>query len=95
MVAEAGIRLWDRRWNMEQVMTEETCRDGLRMSVGTLKESPVGAARETTDAEEAEKARCLCGKWWAYRSGDSLILRCKLCRRDIVVSGENLKITYR
>ncbi len=65
------------------------------MSVGMLKDAPTKAAREAADAKEVEKARCLCGKWWAYRSGDSLILRCKLCRRDIVVSGENLKITYR
>jgi len=43
----------------------------------------------------AEKVRCVCGKWWAFRGEGKLILRCKLCRRDIVVTGENLKITYR
>lgn len=51
------------------------------------------AAEEQSAA--AQRVRCLCGKWWAFRDEDRLILRCKLCRRDIVVTGENLKITYR
>jgi hypothetical protein len=46
------------------------------------------------DAAE-HKVRCLCGKWWCYRSGERLVLRCKLCRRDIVITGDNLKISYR
>ncbi len=65
------------------------------MSVVTSKESPAGVARRADKKAETEKARCLCGKWWAYRGEDSLVLRCKLCRRDIVITGENLKITYR
>jgi len=48
-----------------------------------------------TPEKDQSKVRCLCGKWWAYRSGDMLILRCKLCRRDIVITGENIKIDYR
>jgi len=48
-----------------------------------------------TPQGDQNKIRCLCGKWWAYRSGDTLILRCKLCRRDIVITGENIKIDYR
>jgi hypothetical protein len=45
--------------------------------------------------QEEQKVRCLCGKWWCYRSGDRLILRCKLCRRDIVITGEKLQVSYR
>ena len=75
-------------------MSDETSRDGLSMSVVTSKEPPNGAARRVEKDADTEKARCLCGKWWAYRSGDSLVLRCKLCRRDIVITGDNLKITY-
>ncbi len=53
-------------------------------------------AHEETSSDMAEqKVRCLCGKWWCYRNGDTLVLRCKLCRRDIVITGENLKISYR
>jgi hypothetical protein len=44
---------------------------------------------------QEQKVRCMCGKWWCYRSGDTLVLRCKLCRRDIVITGENLRISYR
>jgi hypothetical protein len=65
------------------------------MSVVTPKGSPSQAARAAPEEPELCKTRCLCGKWWAYRSGDTLILRCKLCRRDIVVSGENLTVEYR
>jgi hypothetical protein len=65
------------------------------MSVGTRKGSSAGAAREASEGGELRRARCLCGKWWAYRSGDTLVLRCKLCRRDIVVTGDNLKLEYR
>lgn len=66
------------------------------MSVATPKGSSTAtAAQETEETTDLRKTRCLCGKWWAYRSGDTLILRCKLCRRDIVVTGENLKIEYR
>jgi len=67
----------------------------LGMSVVTSKKSPTGVARRVDKETDSEKARCLCGKWWAYRSEDSLVLRCKLCRRDIVITGDNLKITYR
>jgi hypothetical protein len=82
---------------VEQPSSDETSRDGLGMSVVTSKDSPTKAARRVDKKAEAEteKARCLCGKWWAYRGEDSLVLRCKLCRRDIVITGENLKITYR
>lgn len=66
------------------------------MSVTAREGSPPRvAAQEGTDQAEAQKMRCLCGKWWSYRSGDKLILRCKLCRREIVISGENLEISYR
>ncbi len=52
------------------------------------------AEQEPSESAD-QKVRCLCGKWWCYRSGERLVLRCKLCRRDIVISGENLEITYR
>jgi len=41
------------------------------------------------------KARCVCGKWWALRQPDCLVLRCKLCKRDIVIRGRDLRIEYR
>lgn len=41
------------------------------------------------------KARCLCGKWWALRQADCLVLRCKLCKRDIVIRGRELRVEYR
>jgi Zn finger protein HypA/HybF involved in hydrogenase expression len=44
---------------------------------------------------EASKARCLCGKWWAVRQADCLVLKCKLCKRDIVIRGRDLRIEYR
>ena len=53
------------------------------------------ATQETETELPEQKVRCLCGKWWCYRSGDALVLRCKLCRRDIVITGDNLKISYR
>ena len=59
------------------------------------KSPPVTAPLAAREDTEVEKVRCLCGKWWSYRSGDRLTLRCKLCRREIVISGENLKIEYR
>jgi len=81
---------------MEELTSDEAYnRDGPRMSTATSKDSPPRAARKVRADGEMRKARCLCGKWWAYRSGDSLVLRCKLCRRDIVISGDNLKIQYR
>lgn len=44
----------------------------------------------------ANKVRCLCGKWWAlWANKQTLVLRCKLCRRDIVITGDNLKLDYR
>ncbi len=57
--------------------------------------------QETSEVKAApvegqeQRVRCMCGKWWCYRSGDTLVLRCKLCRRDIVITGENLRISYR
>lgn len=65
------------------------------MSVATPKESQARPAVESDMEPELSKVRCLCGKWWAYRSGDTLVLRCKLCRRDVVITGENIKIEYR
>ncbi len=65
------------------------------MSVLTRTNAPEQVARQNSDDAESQKVHCLCGKWWSYRSGDSLILRCKLCRREIVVAGQNLTITYR
>jgi len=41
------------------------------------------------------KERCLCGKWWALRQADCLVLKCKLCKRDIVIHGRELRIEYR
>jgi hypothetical protein len=60
-----------------------------------VRHDPPAAAREASESGEAQKMRCLCGKWWAYRSDGKLVLRCKLCRREIVISGENLTIAYR
>ena len=65
------------------------------MSVVTPKDASTETAQGQQQDSELTKERCLCGKWWAYRSGDTLILRCKLCRRDVVVTGENIKIDYR
>jgi hypothetical protein len=64
------------------------------MSVVTPKDASTEAA-QGQQAPDLAKERCLCGKWWAYKSGDTLILRCKLCRRDVVVTGENITIDYR
>jgi len=65
------------------------------MSAVSPKNASTAAARMAGNDAETTKIRCLCGKWWAYRSGDTLVLRCKLCRRDIVITGENLTIEYR
>ena len=65
------------------------------MSAVSPKDTSTKTARTAQDGAELSKVRCLCGKWWAYRSGDTLVLRCKLCRRDVVITGENLKIDYR
>lgn len=65
------------------------------MSAVSPKESPTRTARVPYDEPETSKVRCLCGKWWAYRSGDTLVLRCKLCRRDVVITGQNMRIEYR
>ena len=65
------------------------------MSVVRPSNAPPKAARPAPNEAELSKVRCLCGKWWAYRSGDMLVLRCKLCRRDVVITGENIKIEYR
>ena len=66
-----------------------------QMSVVSPKELPAGAAVSSVEEPDLSKVRCLCGKWWAYRNGDTLVLRCKLCRRDVVITGENLRIKYR
>ena len=65
------------------------------MSVLSRNDASTAVARQSTSADEMQKVRCLCGKWWSYRTNGKLILRCKLCRREIVISGENLTITYR
>jgi hypothetical protein len=65
------------------------------MSVSARVDAPGNAARQNSESADAQKLRCLCGKWWSYRSGDTVILRCKLCRREIVIGGENITITYR
>ena len=65
------------------------------MSVLSDQASPSQVAPPRSGEAELPKVRCLCGKWWSYRSGDKLILRCKLCRREIVISGEKLTIAYR
>ncbi len=63
--------------------------------LSSSREEEKQAVAETPGEVAEQKVRCLCGKWWCYRSGDQLVLRCKLCRRDIVISGDNLKISYR
>jgi hypothetical protein len=65
------------------------------MSVRSDQALPFSLTAERADRPESQKVRCLCGKWWSYRSGGQLILRCKLCRREILISGEKLTITYR
>ena len=95
MQETAAICLWVSSMNVEEHITDETFWDGFCMSATIPREAPPRSAQEGAEEGETHKARCLCGKWWAYRSGDTLILRCKLCRRDILVTGENLKITYR
>jgi len=65
------------------------------MSVVSPKELPTAASVAPAEEQNLSKVRCLCGKWWAYRDGDTLVLRCKLCRRDVVITGENLRIEYR
>jgi hypothetical protein len=65
------------------------------MSVSARTDAAAGVARHDSESAEAQKLRCLCGKWWSYRSGDKVILRCKLCRREIIIGGENITITYR
>lgn len=65
------------------------------MSVAPTKASAELAPRETAVADDLCKMKCLCGKWWSLRRGNTLILRCKLCRREIVIEAESMKITYR
>ena len=65
---------------------------------GTAPSRPSAVRPSATSAATPSvtgKERCLCGKWWALREGDALVLRCKLCRREIVVRGTNLRIEYR
>jgi hypothetical protein len=46
--------------------------------------------------DDRPKARCLCGKWFALRpDACTLVLMCKLCRREIVIVGKELKVDYR
>ncbi len=59
------------------------------------KETPTRAFAPPAEEQDLSKVRCMCGKWWAYRSGDTLVLRCKLCRREMVIIGENIRIEYR
>jgi hypothetical protein len=80
---------------MEQTQSDEAYRDGLSMCAVSSRDALSLASQEPTDDIDLHKMRCQCGKWWSYRNGNRLILRCKLCRRDIVVTGDNLKITYR
>ena len=86
--------MWAGPGNVEQPTTNERSRDDLTMPVDT-RVSSAKAEQSAAEAEELRKIRCLCGKWWSYRNGDSLTLRCKLCRREIVITGENLRIEYR
>ncbi len=59
------------------------------------KQGSAKSAQASDHEAELSKVRCLCGKWWAYRSSDTIVLRCKLCRRDVVITGEDLRIEYR
>ncbi len=79
-------------WNKPPRFNLEVTRE---MSVITPKDSPAVAAGRSHEEHDAAKVRCLCGKWWAYRTDDALVLQCKLCRREIVITGENLTIEYR
>jgi len=65
------------------------------MSAAPTKDSVRPAARQAAEASDCCKVKCLCGKWWSLRSGNRLVLRCKLCRREIVIEAEDMKITYR
>jgi len=43
-----------------------------------------------------KKLRCTCGKWWALRTDEqTLVLRCRSCKRDIIITGDNLKVECR
>ena len=45
--------------------------------------------------EPSIKERCICGKWWGLRRGKGeMVLRCKLCKRDIVVRAEGGRLTH-
>lgn len=56
---------------------------------------PSASAKAMAD-RSADKLRCTCGKWWALRNGATeLVLQCKRCKRDIVITGVNLKVEYR
>ena len=56
---------------------------------------PESSASNVATPSEPGKVRCLCGKWWALRQDSALVLRCKLCKRDIVVCGRDLEVEYR
>ena len=53
----------------------------------------------TPDAVAPEKPtvkeRCVCGKWWGLRTGKGeVVLRCKRCKREIVVRAEGDRLTH-
>ncbi len=57
---------------------------------------PAGSSAASVDIPAGlNKTRCLCGKWWALRQSDCLVLKCKLCKRDIVIRGRDLRVEYR
>jgi len=58
--------------------------------------SAAGSSAQSADMPPGlNTTRCLCGKWRALRQSDCLVLRCKLCKRDIVIRGRDLRIEYR
>lgn len=73
----------------------EPGRDEGEMAIIATKEKRANEQPSFPSQECATRLRCLCGKWWSYQAGDEVVLRCKLCRREIVIRGENLTIEYR
>lgn len=68
-------------------------------NTGDTAPSKPNAARSSAQSADIpsglNKTRCLCGKWWALRQSDCLVLKCKLCKRDIIIRGRDLRIEYR
>ena len=74
---------------------------GPRTARSTGETAPSGPSAGGSSAPDAElpsglnKTRCVCGKWWALRQSECLVLKCKLCKRDIIIRGRDLRVEYR